>query len=151
MDLSLSLRASGAGLKVIGLETLEQQLSFLENMPLPQQIELLDHALDEFDRVEQAHRQMVDSYLAGDLLDLRRETEQQMAVLDPETRDYFIREGIDERNRRMFEAVRTHLARGRVFIAVGALHLPGETGLIALLRSAGYDLEPLPLPFSAAE
>jgi len=151
MDFSLSLRAAGAGLEVVGLETLEQQLSFLENMPLPQQIELLDHALDEFDRVEQAHRQMVDSYLAGDLLDLRRETEQQMAVLDPETRDYFIREGIDERNRRMFEAVRTHLARGRVFIAVGALHLPGETGLIALLRSAGYDLEPLPLPFSAAE
>ena len=32
MDLSLSLRASGSGLKVIGLETLEQQLSFLENI-----------------------------------------------------------------------------------------------------------------------
>ena len=136
---------------MVGLETLEQQLSFLENMPLAQQIELLDHALDEFDRVDLAHRQMVDTYLDGDLLELSRETAQQMAVLDPGTRDYFMREGIDERNRRMFDAVTAHLARGRVFVAVGALHLPGEQGLIALLRSAGYELEPLPLPFLAAE
>jgi uncharacterized protein YbaP (TraB family) len=151
MDFSLSLRAAGAGLEVVGLETLEQQLSFLENMPLAQQIELLDHALDEFDRVDLAHRQMVDTYLDGDLLELSRETAQQMAVLDPGTRDYFMREGIDERNRRMLDAVKAHLARGRVFVAVGALHLPGEQGLIALLRSAGYELEPLPLPFLAAE
>ena len=151
MDFSLSLRAAGAGLEVVGLETLEQQLSFLEDMPLEQQIELLDHALAEFDRVDAAHRQMVDSYLGGDLLALRRETEQQMAVLDPGTRDYFMREGIDERNRRMVDAALPQLERGRVFIAVGALHLPGENGLIALLRAAGYELAPLPLPFSAPE
>ena len=46
MDFSLSLRAAGAGLEVIGLETLEQQLSFLEEMPLDQQVALLDQALD---------------------------------------------------------------------------------------------------------
>lgn len=151
MDFSLSLRAAGAGLEVVGLETLEQQLSFLEDMPLEQQIELLDHALAEFERVDEAHRQMVDSYLRGDLEDLRRETEQQMALLDAETRDYFMREGIDERNRRMFDAALEHLQRGRVFIAVGALHLPGDAGLIALLRSAGYELEPLRLPFLASQ
>jgi len=37
MDFSLSLRAAGAGLKVVGLETLDQQLSFLEDMPMTQQ------------------------------------------------------------------------------------------------------------------
>ncbi|MEJ2383079.1 MAG: TraB/GumN family protein [Xanthomonadales bacterium] len=151
MDFSLSLRAAGAGLEVVGLETLEQQLSFLEDMPQEQQIELLDHALDEFERVDEVHRRMVDSYLAGDLRELSRETEQQMAVLDPDTRAYFIRRGIDERNRRMVDAVLPHLARGRVFIAVGALHLPGENGLVALLRSEGYELAPLPLPFLASE
>ena len=46
MDLSLSLRASGSGLKVVGLETLEQQLSFLEEMPLSMQLSLLDQAID---------------------------------------------------------------------------------------------------------
>ena len=147
MDFSLSLRAAGAGLKVVGLETLEQQLSFLEDMPLAQQIELLDHALDEFDRVGQVHTQMVDSYLEGDLQALRRQAEEQMAVLEPAARDYFVRAGIVERNRRMADAVLPWLEQGRVFIAVGALHLPGESGLIAALRSSGYILEPLPLPF----
>ena len=52
MDLSLSLRAAGARMKVVGLETLEQQLAFLEDMPMEQQLELLDHALDEYRKVE---------------------------------------------------------------------------------------------------
>jgi len=151
MDFSLSLRAAGAGLKVVGLETLEEQLSFLERMPLAQQIELLDHALDGFDRVAEAHTLMVDSYLGGDLQDLRRQAEEQMAVLEPASRAYFVEQGIDLRNRRMFDVALEYLARGRVFIAVGALHLPGETGLIRQLRAAGFGLEPLPLPFLAPE
>ena len=30
------------------------------------------------------------------------------------------------------------LAQGGVFVAVGALHLPGETGLVEALRGAGW-------------
>jgi uncharacterized protein YbaP (TraB family) len=40
------------------------------------------------------------------------------------------------------------LQDGRVFVAVGALHLPGPRGLLAMLRQHGYDLEPMPVPFS---
>jgi uncharacterized protein YbaP (TraB family) len=151
MDFSLSLRAAGAGLEVVGLETLEQQLSFLENMPMKQQLALLDHALADYERVGELHEQLVDSYLAGDLGRLTREAEEQMGSLDPQARAYFMEEGIDTRNRRMAEAALALLGKGRVFIAVGALHLPGEQGLIALLRASGYDLEPLPLPFAKAE
>jgi uncharacterized protein YbaP (TraB family) len=151
MDFSLSLRAAGAGLEVVGLETLEQQLAFLEEMPLEQQIELLDHALEEFGRVEEVHTDMVDAYLGGDLQDLRRQAEEQMAVLEPGSRNYFVEKGIDERNLRMADAALEYLARGPVFIAVGALHLPGATGLIGKLREAGYVLEPLPLPFLAPQ
>ena len=32
------------------------------------------------------------------------------------------------------------LKAGGVFIAVGALHLPGETGFVNLLRKAGYQV-----------
>jgi len=42
----------------------------------------------------------------------------------------------------ILEALRSHK---RALIAVGALHLPQPTGLLALLAIAGYELRPLPL------
>jgi len=151
MDFSLSLRAAGAGLKVVGLETLEQQLSFLEDMPLEQQLALLDQALAEYHKVGEIHRQMVDSYMAGDLRDLSTQAGQQLDELAPQVKRYFLEQGIDARNLRMLESLIPHFGKGQVFVAVGALHLPGETGLIELLRRQGYELTPLALPFSAAE
>lgn len=151
MDFSLSLRAAGAGMQVVGLETLEQQLSFLENMPMEQQIELLDHALEDFSQVADVHRQMIESYLSGDLNVLQKEAELQMSRLDPASRQYFMEQGIDQRNLRMMEALKPHLGDGTVFIAVGALHLPGDKGLISLLREQGLDVTPLPLPLLFAE
>jgi uncharacterized protein YbaP (TraB family) len=151
MDFSLSLRAAGAGLKVVGLETLEQQLSFLEEMPMEQQLMLLDQALAEYDRVGEIHEQMVNSYLAGDLLALKAQAEKQMEQLEPEAKQYFIEQGIDMRNRRMLKSLLPHLQTNRVFVAVGAMHLPGDTGLIQLLRARGYELTPLPLPVNGAE
>jgi hypothetical protein len=79
------------------------------------------------------------------------QTEEQLADLDPAARRYFMSQGIDARNRRMVASLLPLLAEGTVFVAVGALHLPGESGLIAGLREAGFELSPLPLPFSATQ
>jgi hypothetical protein len=48
-----------------------------------------------------------------------------------------------ERNEKMSGVAEPLLDKGGVFIAVGALHLPGEKGLVALLRQAGYSVSPL--------
>jgi uncharacterized protein YbaP (TraB family) len=147
MDFSLSLRASGAGLKVTGLETLEQQLSFMERMPIDYQLVLLDQALADYQQVDEIHRQMVDAYLGDELAALGRISDQQFAQLDPAIGDYFTRYGITERNQRMAANLLPLLQDSRVFVAVGALHLGGEDGLVALLRARGYTLAPLALPF----
>jgi hypothetical protein len=147
MDFSLSLRASGQGLTVIGLETLEEQLKFLEDMSLSQQLSLLDQALAETAQVQQVHDRMVDIYLSGDLEALRVETMEQLSVLEPGVREVFLAEGIAGRNHRMFARLLESLQLGTVFAAVGALHLPGEEGLIALLRNAGYRVSAMPPPF----
>jgi len=148
MDFSLSLRAAGAGLRVVGLESLEQQLSFLEEMPMEQQLVLLDEALAEYENVAELHGQMVSSYLDGDLLALSAQTEEQMGKLGEEAKQYFMYHGVELRNRRMMESLLPLLETDRVFVAVGALHLPGATGLIQLLRNHGYELQALSLPFS---
>lgn len=110
MDLSLSLRASGSGLKVVGLETLEQQLSFLENMPMDMQLSLLDQAISEFDHVGDAHDQMVDAYLTNDLTVLQAMSDEQLEDAGQAAKDYFMQTGIHDRNERMVESMLHHLA-----------------------------------------
>jgi uncharacterized protein YbaP (TraB family) len=150
MDLSLSLRASGSGLKVVGLETLEQQLSFLEEMPMAMQMTLLDQAVTESSGVNEVHAEMVNAYLENNLLTLQSLTEEQLQAVGDEASDYFMALGIDARNVRMAKSLLIQLEDNTVFTAVGALHLPGEKGLINLLRRQGYEVDPVDTPFFEA-
>jgi uncharacterized protein YbaP (TraB family) len=147
MDFSLALRASGNGVKVIGLETLDEQLAFMENMPLEHQLSMLEQAVQDIDQVQNIHDQMVETYLMSNLLLLQEETQKQLAELGDAAMDYFLIEGITVRNQRMLNSLLKALEAGTVFTAVGALHLPGEQGLISLLRKQGYQLRPMPSPF----
>ncbi len=148
MDLSLSLRASGNNLDVVGLETLEQQLSFLEDMPLDMQMILLDQAISDVDQVEDMQSEMVDAYLKNSLQRLRAITDHEFEAVGEMARDYFYENGIVERNLRMLVSLLTLLENQKVFVAVGALHLPGEQGLLNLLRQNGYQLMPLAMPLA---
>ena len=47
---------------------------------------------------------------------------------------------LEERNIRMRDRTLMHLTYGGVFIAVGAMHLPGDTGLVELFKDAGYTM-----------
>lgn len=150
MDLSLSLRAAGNGLKVVGLETLEQQLSFLEEMPMPMQLSLLDQAIAEYTQVDKAHDEMVGVYLKNNLVELEALSDEQLQAVDKTARDYFLESGIHARNLRMADSLLPLLEDNTVFIAVGALHLPGKEGLLNLLRLNGFELSPLDMPLRNA-
>jgi uncharacterized protein YbaP (TraB family) len=48
---------------------------------------------------------------------------------------------VDERNHDWLPKIDEHIKQEPCFIAVGALHLPGNYGLINLLRKAGYKVK----------
>ncbi|SDF77627.1 hypothetical protein SAMN05216466_10138 [Paraburkholderia phenazinium] len=50
---------------------------------------------------------------------------------------------VDERKAAWIPRLRQHLDEGRAVILVGAMHLPGPSGLINRLRSAGYTVKPI--------
>jgi len=52
---------------------------------------------------------------------------------------------ISARNRGWIGVIEAAAANGSVLAAFGALHLPGEDGVLALLDRAGWALSPLPL------
>ncbi|MBV7396004.1 TraB/GumN family protein [Mameliella sediminis] len=56
---------------------------------------------------------------------------------------------VDERNVDFVKAARDALTEGGVFAAVGNFHLPGENGMIELLRAEGFTVTRVPLPGEA--
>jgi uncharacterized protein len=57
---------------------------------------------------------------------------------------------IGERNRQFARGLARHLDRGGALVAVGSFHLPGDEGLIALLRQAGYRVDRVPVAGEAS-
>ncbi len=53
---------------------------------------------------------------------------------------------LDGRNRRFVMNAKPLIAAGGAFLAVGTFHLPGDEGMVNLLRKAGYSVERVPVP-----
>jgi uncharacterized protein YbaP (TraB family) len=83
---------------------------------------------------------MTDLYLSGDI----GMTMPMLKTVTPEEEgensDYaaFEQRVILDRNKVMAERAAPILDSGNVFMAVGALHLPGKDGVIELLRQQGF-------------
>lgn len=140
MDLALSFRAHGLGLEVISLETLDEQVEFMSALDEDAQIRMIRRAIAEWDRMDELLDDLIRVYLDGDLDELERHVHEYLDGLEPDLRAHFQDAGLAQRNRIMLERAMPLLDEGGLFIAVGALHLPGEQGLISLLRKQGYTL-----------
>jgi uncharacterized protein YbaP (TraB family) len=121
---------------VYGLETAEEQIDVFDGMPLDAQIDLLATSLGT--TTESEFGRMRSLYLARDLAGMEVMWEESLAELEPQTAALFRARLIDNRNKLMVKRMATRLKEGRSFIAVGALHLPGEKGVLRLLEKKGY-------------
>ncbi len=140
LDLALAERAQANGIPVGGLETTEQQLAALASIPEHDQLGILRANIALIDENENLRETMVQLYLRrriGALWDLQLALAEKAGV-SASVYTSFQTTLIVERNRKMREAALPHLEKGGAFIAVGALHLPGKTGLVELFREAGY-------------
>jgi len=122
---------------IVALETVEQQIDILFNsIPLKRQAEILVDGVKEKDSVINELSGFNRAYLAGDL----RLLEEKYAVQSQMTEE----EGhmlLDKRNLNWIGQLQKLLPTKSCFVAVGCLHLTGETGLISQLRKLGYEVE----------
>lgn len=146
MDAVLQARAARLGKPVVGLETVQEQLAVFTELTLAEQKALIDEALAEAGNLEQELEKLLQAYVAGDLDRIHRIGQEDLHMSDPALEDKLVHGLLQARNTRMLERAQPYLQRGGAFIAVGALHLPGDDGLIALLRQAGYRLTPIQPP-----
>lgn len=142
LDQQIARQAENRGVGSFGLESTEMQYGALADVPDAEQVSLLKATLAVQDRLDDVTEAMVQLYLAheiGKLWPLQREVGLRFGA-SAKALDAYAQNAIEERNVRMRDRTLMHLNSGGVFIAVGAMHLPGEKGLVELMKEAGFKL-----------
>jgi len=123
---------------VYGLETIREQLDLFDAMPESDQVTLLKDAIDNLPELDAMNADLLAVYKQRDLDGLLAINETSMQTGDQRLAKDFQQRVIIDRNHRMAERMQPYLQQGKAFVAVGALHLPGEEGLLNLLEQQGY-------------
>lgn len=123
---------------VIGLETIEDQMKVFDNIPYEEQLKsLVEMANTGMEESQKSFDEMTKYYNAEDLEGL-------LAIMTKEGLEADFQESlVDQRNRNWIPLIEKIATEAPAFIGVGALHLPGEQGVINLLRKQGYTVEPV--------
>lgn len=143
LDQQLYQEAESQGKKRYGLETNREQVAVFETFSLPQQIVMLDEAIKDFDRLPAVFDELIHYYLKRDLTGLQRISEKYMLQGDRLLTKSIKQKVLLDRNYRMVRRMKPRLMEGNSFIAVGALHLPGDEGILRLLEKEGYKVTPV--------
>ena len=142
LDFVLARIAMEQGKPVHDLESLEEQVSVFEGLPADDQLTLLRQAVDDYERMPRLIGRVVEAYLKRDLAAIRRISDESSVGGEEarRLREVLTRRLLHDRNVRMAERAEPRLNEGGAFIAVGALHLHGERGVLALLERRGWRL-----------
>lgn len=137
LDMRLYRRAQQRKLPMLGLETPQEQLQSLESLAEYEQVWLLNHVVAAHAQSSRNMQKMFDAYLDRDLAAMVL-VRKNMALNNSDIDDRFMHALLDRRNPRMVERMQPLLQAGNAFIAIGALHLPGDQGVLHLLEQQGY-------------
>ena len=140
IDMAVQTAANEMGRPSIGLETIEEQIELLFNGPLTEQAEGLLEACKKDDLFTVQSSALVEAYMAQDLNRI------EAVFTDPELGGENAEEMealIYDRNRSWAEKLHKMMPERAALVCVGAGHLPGDQGLLQLLRNRGYTVEPM--------
>lgn len=140
LDAYFAEQGRSTGKKISTLETLEQQFNLLYNhYPVEKQATHLVEYVKNKEEALKAAVLLTDLYFKKDLKGMWEASEAYNKLTGEEDMAYMT----DDRNINWMTKLPAIMKEQSTFVAVGALHLPGQNGLIALLQRAGYTVKPL--------
>ena len=135
----LTEKALADGKPILGLETVSEQLGFLDGLPMLAQSEWLVHSLVDGLRIEMLVDQLVEAWRGGDIDYLERELLHE-AKMSPELHDALL----VQRNLNWIDRIVAYLDDDQNYlIVVGAAHLVGDDGVIKLLSERDVSVSQL--------
>jgi len=142
IDMTMAARAQSDGKPITGLETVDEQLSFLDGLPLEAQRAMLLETLRDSADIETSIDAMVTAWRNGDV-----ETLESGLVDAFDDHEALSRTLIEARNRRWVERILALLDDDEDYlVVVGALHLVGDQGVPGLLETRGTHIRQLSEP-----
>lgn len=120
---------------ISGLETVDEQLGFFDQLSEEAQRDLLEGALDDPAKARAQFQAMLDTWNRGDVAGIAQTFDTEMKK-SPELREVLLR----KRNARWAEWLDERMDRpGTVLVAVGAGHLAGSDSVQEMLRARGIE------------
>jgi len=127
-----------AGKSIAGLEDMQELVTTLDGMSRSDQITILNDTVCNHAHILHDTLDLVNMYVARDLAGMVQFNEQPHQ--DEAVFNRYMQRIVYDRNRRMLKRMEKYLHEGGVFISVGAMHLPGEKGLLRMLEKKGYKI-----------
>lgn len=134
-ELEFMKMAKKRKMKTIGLESIDFQMQTINKISIEDQAKMLvqefgNNPTEQFD-------DMLNLYLKEDLEGLYKVVSEESDAIPEFNHNFLV-----VRNKNWIPVIEKNISSNAFFIAVGAAHLPGENGVIQLLRSRGYIVEP---------
>jgi uncharacterized protein len=139
LDEKLTRDAMAQGKQVVGLETMAEQLEAMSSVSMKTHIAGLVAVLKDPQRTKDLMETMIELYVSGkpamigplgEYIDKQDASGEDIAEFENKM--------VTQRNHHMADRAEATLDKGNAFMAVGALHLPGPQGLVALLQQKGF-------------
>jgi uncharacterized protein YbaP (TraB family) len=144
IDNELLNYASFTGKNVCELESIEEQINAIDNIPYAEQAKIIERAVLSLDRKNDFNK-LMNNYKEQNLQALK----EMLKEMNPA--EIFIDSIQKNRNITMSNKIDSMLSGGHsLFVAVGALHIPdteGVKGIVSILGDKGYAVEAVDFSF----
>lgn len=137
-ELTFVQMAKKYNIDLTGLESVKEQMNSMDKIPYKKQAELVLETIKDFNENRLLYSQLIDAYKKMDFKNFY----DLMIKASPELKE-FEQILLIDRNEKWVPRIEKMIKEKSCYIAIGALHLEGEKGLVALLKSDGYSVTPI--------
>jgi len=135
LDRHLYEHAKEQGKILTGVETFAEQMAIMEKITLEDQAKILYQTVKNFKNYRKQLKKLTHLYQSGNVQQLNKSARKGMGSLRKLL--------VDDRNYVMADRIAEMTARQSTFIAIGAGHLGGKTGVLRLLKLKNMKVKPI--------
>ena len=123
------------------LESIQYQLNLFNQRPIYQQIIEVLNSIENYNKHKNDLQQLFDIYATQNLDSIYNFMLEEMNA--EESKTFYLETLLNKRNLEMTEKICDLSLKSSTIFFIGAAHLPGEKGIINLLRQKGFSVSPL--------